>query len=126
MLTTLPFPKPMRYILWIGYGLLLIGCANNTCSDVSPPPIAPIVFYFTDTTGTNLINDQNAPFHPDSIKIRKDNQAFSFNKEYNPQAKGYTFSLYPGGETAGSDLFLIDLNTSDTDSLEVRYTRAYR
>lgn len=97
--------------------VLLQSC--DRCSD-DPPPIAPVTFYFANQTGKNLIRRNSSPFHPDSIQIFVNSKVFPFRKEYDQETDGYKFDVFPGGNV--SDLFLIRLNQTDTDSLEVLYT----
>ncbi len=102
--------------------LLAQGCANNDCSDVQPVPPGPVIFYFADQAGNNLVGKENTQFHPDSVQILLDRKKIPFQKEYDPQQNGYKFIFYPGGKTSGGQLYQLYLNQSDSDSLEVLYT----
>ena len=101
---------------------VLLGCANNDCSDVQPIPPGPVIFYFADQAGNNLVGKGNTQFQPDSVQILLDRKKVSFQKEYDPQQNGYKFIFYSGGKTSGGQLYQLYLNQSDSDSLEVLYT----
>lgn len=101
---------------------VMLGCAKNDCSDVQPVPPGPVIFYFADQAGNNLVGKENTRFHPDSVQILLDRKKVPFQKEYDPQQNGYKFIFYPGGKTSGGQLYQLYLNQSDSDSLEVLYT----
>jgi hypothetical protein len=103
-------------------GGLLSGCGNNQCSADHPPFIGPLLLYFTDASGTNLLDRKTGPFYPDSVQTTVDGIVFTPEIRDAPAGQGSVLGVYPGGRKSGGNLFRIRLNARDTDTLEVLYT----
>ncbi len=103
-------------------GSAFFACEN--CSDtVDAPVTAPIRFSIVSTQGKNLVGTTQSYYSVDSIKLFDpgENEWIYLNKEYLPAAEGYVFSGDCAKNKNGKSSLILQLNMSDSDTLDVWY-----
>lgn len=105
-------------------GILVPLCQScNKCSDVSPPPTAPIRFIIVDKDGKNLVTTEGSRYSPDSIRLFETDKKTNviFDIKYDESVKGYLFQADCYKNDSGSSQLFLRLDQSDTDTLIASY-----
>ncbi|NIJ54377.1 hypothetical protein [Dyadobacter arcticus] len=92
------------------------------CDTVDQAITAPVRFAIVNEKGENLVSDQNARYHPDSIKLLAGKENTIQSKAYNSVLNVYVFEAYPPNNASGRTDLILYFNQLDTDTLTTFYT----
>jgi hypothetical protein len=109
-------------LFFVALSLAFWACDN--CSDtVDQPATPPIRFKIVDLKGKNLVSKIQSYYSVDSIKLFDlgDKEWIFLNKAYLPDSSGYVFSGDCSKNSSGKSSLLLQLNSTDSDTLDVWY-----
>jgi hypothetical protein len=106
--------------------LAFLACDN--CSDtVDRPVTTPIRFSIVDAKGKNLVDSIRSYYSVDSVRLfdleEEDNEWIYLTYQYVPAANGYVFSADCRKNDNGKSSLILQLNSLDSDTLDVWYER---
>jgi hypothetical protein len=114
--------RPVVFQFIVAISVALLACDN--CSDtVDAPATTPFRFSIVDPRGDNLVDTARSYYSVDSVKFFdvEDKGWIYLTYLYVPAAGGYVFSADCRKNDNGKSSLLLQLNSLDSDTLDVWY-----